>query len=348
MPSRFVLLMAVLMSAVCVHVAQGEPREIPSVKIWDTAQHNAFTDLIFFNGKFYCTFRESDRHVYGRDGQIRIISSEDGENWEPVALLEKKGFDLRDSKLSVTPDGRIMVVIGGSEYRYRQLRRMLSHVSFSDKNGEYFSDPEPAKMHRDFRSKHDWLWRVTWHGDTGYGLVYQPRRPDGENLLWLVKTVDGIKYREVAQLDIPGEPGEATARVSSNGEMFVLVRREGGTKTGWWGCAKPPYEKWTWSDTGHRLGGPNFIELADGRFAVGSRQYMDEDGDEDPAGKKYRTVLYISDRDGAFTEKFTFPSSGDCSYPGMLIHAGYLWFSYYSSHEGKASIYLGRIPVEDL
>ena len=39
------------------------------------------------------------------------------------------------------------------------------------------------------------------------------------------------------------------------------------------------------------------------------------------------------------------PSGGDCSYPGMVEHEGLLWMSYYSSHEGKTSIYLAQIEV---
>jgi len=40
------------------------------------------------------------------------------------------------------------------------------------------------------------------------------------------------------------------------------------------------------------------------------------------------------------------PSGGDCSYPGMVIDRGVLWVSYYSSHEGRARIYLARIRLE--
>jgi hypothetical protein len=43
---------------------------------------------------------------------------------------------------------------------------------------------------------------------------------------------------------------------------------------------------------------------------------------------------------------FTLPSGGDTSYPGMVWHDGLLWMSYYSSHEGKASIYLARIRLQ--
>ena len=39
------------------------------------------------------------------------------------------------------------------------------------------------------------------------------------------------------------------------------------------------------------------------------------------------------------------PSGGDCSYAGMVEYEGVLWMSYYSSHEGKTSIYLAQIEV---
>jgi hypothetical protein len=52
---------------------------------------------------------------------VRILKSANGEDWQSIALLEKKGIDLRDPKLSVTPDGRIMVIIGGSIYHESKL-----------------------------------------------------------------------------------------------------------------------------------------------------------------------------------------------------------------------------------
>ncbi len=105
---------------VCFH-AQAVPTSRPAApkpqivsveKIWDAAPHNAFTDLIRFKDRWFCTFRESEAHV-GGDGRIRLIESRDGKTWTSAALLEEKGVDLRDPKLSITPDGRLMVVAGG-------------------------------------------------------------------------------------------------------------------------------------------------------------------------------------------------------------------------------------------
>ena len=84
-------------------------------KIWEQGKHNAFTDLIRWRGKWYCTFREADAHV-GGDGKLRVLESADGEKWESAALIAEKGIDLRDPKLSITPDDRLMIVAGGSVY----------------------------------------------------------------------------------------------------------------------------------------------------------------------------------------------------------------------------------------
>ena len=43
------------------------------------------------------------------------------------------------------------------------------------------------------------------------------------------------------------------------------------------------------------------------------------------------------------TEFLKLPSGGDTSYAGLEWHKGLLWVSYYSSHEGKTSIYLAKV-----
>ena len=77
-------------------------------KIWDQAPHNAFTDLIRFGDRFVCVFREGKAHV-SPDGSLRVISSADGAAWTSEALLTFPGSDLRDAKIALTPDGRLML-----------------------------------------------------------------------------------------------------------------------------------------------------------------------------------------------------------------------------------------------
>src|SRR3989440_1669643 len=91
------------------------PEILSVVKIWDQGKHNAFTDLMRWRGKWYCTFREADAHV-GGDGKLRVLESTDGKVWQPVGLVAEEGIDLRDPHLAITPDDRLMVVAGGSVY----------------------------------------------------------------------------------------------------------------------------------------------------------------------------------------------------------------------------------------
>jgi len=56
-------------------------------------------------------------------------------------------------------------------------------------------------------------------------------------------------------------------------------------------------------------------------------------------------LCWLDPHAGTLTEALTLPSGGDTSYPGFAWHEGVLWVSYYSSHEGKSSIYLARVKV---
>lgn len=328
----------IVLSLISFSVLASDP-EIEVTKIWDDAPHSAFTDLIRFNGKFYCTFREGTGHVpgeTGEDGKIRILSSEEGEKWESLALLAKKDYDLRDSKLSITPDGRLMVLMGGSNYDGNHLLNRLTHVSFFEEKENTFSQPQPVKIDKKIRSQFDWLWRVRWYNGVGYGVVYQKEDRNSSDA-FLMKTKDGIRYSLVSQLNIDGIPGESTVYMNPDQEMVMVVRREGGNKNGYIGCAKPPYKQWEWNDLGFRLGGPNIIPFNNTMYILGTRSYNND---------IYRTALYFTDKRGPAKEFLELPSGGDTSYPGMLIYENTLWVSYYSSHEGKSTIYLAKITME--
>ena len=307
-------------------------------KIWDAGEHNAFTDLIFFEGKFLCTFRESEAHV-GGNGKIRVLSSGDGEQWKSVALLEEAGVDLRDPKLSATPDGRLMMVLGGSVYQGKTLIEKQPRVAFSKDGREW----TPTRRVLD---KDDWLWRVTWHAGRAYGIAYHvPTRkagvpgPPDEWTVTFVESADGIDFQRVKKLEIPGRPNEATVRFRANGEAVALVRREAQDKAAWIGVSRAPFTDWQWRPAGLFIGGPNFLELPDGRMLAGGRQLPPP-----PGGAKMFVGPMSS---SAVTPELILPSGGDCSYPGFVWHEGFLWASYYSSHEGRASIYLAKIRVPE-
>lgn len=316
-------------------------------RIWDRAPHNAFTDLISFRGKLYCAFREGPAHVPtfdGANGTVRIIASADAQNWSSVALLEEVGVDLRDPKLSVTPDGRLMVLIGGSTYEGNKLIKFSPRVSFSDRAGAKFSAPVPAALDARIRTERDWLWRVTWDRGTGYGVVYQMDATQvskaAEIRCHLVATTDGINYRQIAAFAVTGKPNETTVRVTPDGEMVALVRREAGSKNGYVGTSRAPYRDWAWKELNARLGGPNFVALPSGKLLAATRGYLADDA--------YDTHLARLTTDGRLTRILALPSGGDTSYPGLLVRGDKLFVSYYSSHEGRSAIYLATLRLKPL
>jgi hypothetical protein len=314
-----------------------EDVEVRSVeRIWGEAPHSAFTDLLKVDSRLYCTFREGDDHVFGADGRIRVIMREGEGEWQSVALLEKPTADLRDPKLCLLPDGRIMLNCGGSYYQERKLLKRQSMVSFSDSDGLNFGEVQPVVIDEAVRSEDDWLWRVTWHGEVGYGVIYQPG--GNEWLVQLLSTRDGIGYELITTLDVQGSPNETTLRVRENGEMVALIRREGSDQRAVFGRSLPPYEDWRFSTLPVAIGGPNLIESSAGDWWVAGRDY---------AGGQTRTMVAHLGKDGAWTEPVILPSSGDTSYPGLVRINRTLLVSYYSSHEGKTAIYLATLELPE-
>lgn len=308
-------------------------------QIWANDKYNAFTSLVKFKDAYYCSFREGESHIFDAsgkaEGKVRILKSKDGENWESVAVFGKDKYDLRDPKLSVTPDNRLMVIIGGSIYENKELTGRIPQVSFS-KDGKHFSKPAPVNFRDNAGNGVDWIWRVTWHNGVGYAAMYSmTAKRDG--VLSLIKTEDGINYDLVTRFDIPDFPNEATVRFDSAGNMNLMVRRELGDQRGYFGKSSFPYTDWTWKKMDFRLGGPDFIFLNDNLVVMGTRSHYTSFA---------KTVLLKGNGSEKFQEVLVLPSGGDTSYPGLLIEGDQLWVSYYSCHQTKlASIYLAKIPL---
>jgi len=295
-------------------------------RIWDRAPHSAFTDLIHFQGSWYCAFREGETHA-GSRGRVRILVSGDGSLWRRAALLSERGVDLRDPKLSLTPDGRLMLLAGGSRYGERARPGRQPRVSFSVSGRRW-------RPLRRILSEGDWLWRATWHEGHAYGVTYRiiDRR---RWTIALCASGDGLEYRELCALPVTGKPNEATIRFRRDGTAIALVRREGGDGKGWIGASRPPYTEWRWHAAAHGIGGPNFLVLPDGRMWAAGRLVL---------GGVPRTVIARMEID-AFEPVLELPSGGDCGYPGLAWRGGLLWVSYYSTHEGRASIYLAKVAL---
>ena len=303
-------------------------------KIWDHAEHNALTDLLSFQGQFYCTFRESDCHVFGKDGIIRILVSEDGKAWNSHSIIEKKGVDLRDPKLSISPENQLMLLVEEVIYEKEKALSRHSSVSFHQKQNLWTT---LQHICRPF----DWLWRIEWHENKAWGVSYRPGKEKWRT--WLFCSEDGLNWNEVIEWDIPGGANETTLRFLDDGTMVALVRRNFKTNGfAWIGTSTSPYKKWNWKETKHHIGGPDFIVLPDQKMWAAGRVV-----ERNPYGWFQKTALFSMELD-KIQPALLLPSGGiDCSYPGMVYHDQQLWVSYYSSHEEKTAIYLAKIDLPE-
>lgn len=316
------------------------PKAISVKEIWDKAGYQMCTDLIRFQDRFLCSFREGDEHIPSMNGKARIIASADGEKWESLALIAENGLDLRDPKLSITPDGRLMLLLAASRYAGEELpkkqRKLLggqSHVAFSSDAGKTWSRLAPVV------ATNEWLWRITWHKDRAYGAAYAYfSKKDGPELR-LYTTRDGIKYDLITKLDPGGHANESSIHFLTDDTMVMLSRRESDNRHAYIGASKPPYKEWTWKDSGIELGGPEFIILPDGRMFAGGRRKLIRD-------KLGNSTILAHMSLNKLTPVLDFPGTNDGGYAGLVFHDGFLWMTYYSDPGGgKANIFLAKIDL---
>ncbi len=315
---------------VCVTPAAAAPSVAPAElvgvrKIWDAAPHNAFTDLVRFQGRWFCVFREGRAHV-SPDGALRIITSADGEHWASAALLTDAKADLRDAKITLTPDHRLM--LSGAAALHQPAASRHQSLAWFSPDGTNWSGAVKIG------DPNFWLWRVTWHRQTAYGIGYDTSA--GKSVR-LYTSRDGRQFDTlVSNLYADGSPNETSIVFQPDATALCLLRRDGANANGRLGVAKPPYTSWEWKDLGARIGGPHLLRLPDGRLVAAVRLYD---------GAVRMSLAWIDPETGKLTEFLKLPSGGDTSYAGLVWHEGLLWVSYYSSHEGKTSIYLARVKL---
>ena len=306
-------------------------RLLEARRIWDIAPHNAFTDLVRFNDRWFCVFREGENHV-SSDGSLRVIVSEDGKNWRSAAKIESIGSDLRDAKITVAPNGELMLC-GAEAFQFPNPHTHQSLAWFS-RDGSNWSEKHLIG------EKDIWLWRVTWFRNKAYGMGYGCSEKD--RVLRLYTSSDGKMFSPVGDYFRGQGYANETSIVFAGNKAFCLLRRDDEGETAMIGTASFPFSEWTWEDLGRWLGGPHLLLMPGGRLLAAVRTRPGGDRDDER-----KTALgWIDPKTSVFEECLVLPSGGDTSYAGMVLHNGILNLSYYSSHEGKTAIYFAQ--VEDV
>jgi hypothetical protein len=325
-PNHIIGIFCLFSSTVAWTESSGAQAELVEVRrIWEAAPHNAFTDLIRYKGDFFCVFREGKAHV-SPDGALRVLHSKDGTDWESAALITSPTGDLRDAKITITPDNRLM--LSGAAALHQPAEFKHQSLAWFSKDGKTWSDPVQIG------DPNMWLWRTTWHKKTAYSIGYDTA---GERFIRLYSSKDGCNFATLVPTLFKEEyPNETSILFQPDNTALCLLRRDGKPGLGKLGSAKPPYTSWTWKDAGLRIGGPHMLRLPDGRIVAAGRLYD---------GGARTSLLWLDPSGGKLTEFLKLPSGGDTSYPGLVWHKNLLWVSYYSSHEGKTSIYLAKVKL---
>jgi hypothetical protein len=303
-------------------LAQAPPKVqvIQNRLVSGRAPHSAYTDLARFHDRWFLVFREGSQVVHP-DGALRLLASSDGDSWAPMALLAVPEADLRYPALSAAPDDRL-VLTAAAVWPDRAASTLIWH-SF---DGREWMGPEKAGEPGEL------LGRFGWYLGRGYAMAHDTAAAAP---LKLYTSTPGL-YLSVHAPSIPvtGQAEDAALLFQPDGSAVSLVNREGATAL--LGRSRSPFRGWTWKDTGRTIVGANLIRLPDGRV-LGAGRLVDD---------TVRTSLFWVEADtGAVAEFYALPSSGDTGYPGLAFHDGVLWVSYYSSHEGRASVYLAKLRL---
>lgn len=297
-------------------------------KVWSSAPHNGFTDLVRYKDRWFCAIREGSAHR-SADGSIRILTSTDGEIWKPAARISSSAGDLRYPKLSAASDGRLFLV--AIEERQGIVWERHQSAIWTSPDGRNWGAPvavcEPNMQ----------LGRLTWHNRMAFAAAYSNVR-DEFLRIYGAPAID--KFAALTPKQLEGQaPAEASIVFPQGDDALCLAQRDAKGATAALGRAKPPYRGWLWTDLNVRLETPNMIVLPDDRIVVAGRTAS--------GGASRLALFWLDQEDNRLREFLTLPSNGDAGYPGLAWHDGLLWVSYHSSQEGTAGIYIAKVRLGD-
>lgn len=308
--------------------------EVNVLKIFSKEEmHSAFTDLAYFKGEFYCTFRVAKKHV-GDDGSVYLLTSKNSKNWKFVKSFRVEGVDLRDPKFILSEDLQILYLhIGGSIFSNGEFVTNNQFVTRSQ-NGKEWETPNLINI------KDKWLWKPILYNDFSYSIGYKA----GEKLIFY-KSSDLINYNfeKTINLDPSGILTEA-AIAKSHDTLYAIVRKN--YPGSYFGISKNPFHEWKWVQLDRVLGGPNIMKI-DNRILISGRTYIDsEDSD-------CRTKTFLGEIIGDKIKILhILPSGGDTGYTGMVYKDNMLYISYYSgisgclnTNDNFTEVYLAKIKL---
>ena len=303
-------------------------------KIGHKADHNAFVDLCAFKQQLFCCYREAENHI-SADGTICVLSLDYKGNVLHSTRIAIAHTDLRDPKITITPDGHMMLIAYARKTSGNNKTVGRRNLTWVSQTGHSWSAAQ------EFAASGWWLWRVRWHNDLAYGFAYNKKQnaihlysgnPRRSFHLHQPFALSLYKHKK-------GYPNESDL-IFDNNKAFALVRRDADSYSAQLGHSTYPYKKWSWTDLGRYIGGPVMLRL-NANFALIAGRIVKH-------GRLVTGLLKMNLSNGNLQELLILPSGGDNSYPGLVLQQGKLYISYYSSHgDNKSCVYLAEINMPD-
>ncbi len=303
--------------------------------------HNAFTDLLFWHGYYYLSFRTAQSHGIQPHGDVLVLRSADLVCWEPCARMDT-GADDRDPKL-IDCGNHLGVVFGSWYPRWGDGTRsvanaphdLVSHLA-SSRDGKCWSTP------RQVYGVNYWLWRILPLGGSYYCAAYHfPLRRDRQRrMVHLLRSGNLLDWELVGQMRCGGGCGEPVLYQPEPGALHCVLRSLEPNHHSWLGRSEEPYLDWEWHDLGVMIHAPVVLPV-DGRWIVAGRSQVCDlpEGTCAPDSGHHTSLWEIDDT--RVRHLITVPSAGDCSYCGLATAPdGDILMSYYSQHE--------RLPLPEL
>ncbi len=331
-------------------MADGPSVEVQNIRrVFHNGEHNAFTDMICFNGRYYLTFRSCpDGHMVHPTARVIVLVSDDLKSWDEIHRFSVKHRDTRDPHF-LAFKGKLYIYTGtwysGATTLDRDkydLNQHLGYAVWSD-DGESWSDP----MLLEGTFGH-YIWRAAASGDTAwlcgrrkidYDMTAKGEGPEITSLM--LESSDGLNWRKRAVFQPTG--GDETAfQFDDDGNVTAIARGHGKDPAQVLRAA-PPWTDWQRTKLDRYIGGPLLANWGE-RQVVGGRELTD-------AGS--RTSMYWLN--GNSLQKFAeLPSGGDTSYPGLIaLDSNHAVMSWYSSHEKNdegqtiTAIYMAELEIRD-
>lgn len=312
---------------------QLELKALESVKVF--SNHDAFTDLFFFQNTWWLAFRSASSHM-SFDGRITLLTSKDFKTWQNFQQIKWTG-DLRDPKFYQTPEGDLGLMAG------------IRMPTFPSKQSRVYSlnwliqDNQISEAFIDKASEGTWRWSATKILDKLYSVGYTAKDLRG----CLYESVDGKYWQKKIRPFFKKSrcyQNEASLLFDKTANTaYCLLRRDGFKSAALLGEAKPPFARWKWRTLNQRIGGPKLVQLANGELIAAYRIFKKDEEEI----KAYTIISRINLQNNQFEELYRLPSAGDCSYPGLVVKDEMLYLSYYSSHEEQTQVYVAVLSIVD-